>query len=271
MHIKQQYAQNGVIGPIKLMSRDDALRYKQKLLEADACFDLMNSDYRCKSNVLFTWIDEITRNPHLIEVVSQLIGPNFHCWDTLLWIKKAGGGKDVSYHQDSTYWNFDKPEKALTVWFAFDDVTEEHGPLEYIIGSHHSATMHEDIKTDSNLLMRGQTVADLDAYKKLPRAKMTVPAGCALVHGPHIIHGSGINKASTDRIAMGMLFVSTECKPVLDKSPESTVMVSGEDKYNYMLHDPRPTGDWETDVKNWKAAYDRQHDNYYWMQQRCLR
>jgi ectoine hydroxylase-related dioxygenase (phytanoyl-CoA dioxygenase family) len=119
--------------------------------------------------------------------------------------------------------------------------------------------------------MRGQTVADIEAYKKLPRAKMTVPAGCALVHGPHIIHGSGINKASTDRIAMGMLFVSTECKPVLEVSPESTVMVSGEDKYNYMLHDPRPTGDWEIDVKNWKAAYDRQHDNYYWMQQRCLR
>jgi hypothetical protein len=67
---------------------------------------------------------------------------------------------------------------------------------------------------------------------------------------------------------MGMIFVSTECKPHLDISPESTVMISGVDEYNYMLHDPSPTGNWINDVNNWKLAYDRQHDNYYKMEQR---
>lgn len=42
-------------------------------------------------------------------------------------------------------------------------------------------------------------------------------------------------------------------------------MVWGVDHYNYMLHDPRPTGDWERDKAAWQLAYDRQHENYYRM------
>ena len=44
-------------------------------------------------------------------------------------------------------------------------------------------------------------------------------------------------------------------------------MVAGEDTYNYMLHDPAPCGDWDLDLKNWQGAYDRQHINYYEMEQ----
>ena len=34
-----------------------------------------------------------------------------------------------------------------------------------------------------------------------------------------------------------------------------------------MIHDPRPSGNWDVDVVNWRAAYDRQHTNYYEMEQ----
>jgi ectoine hydroxylase-related dioxygenase (phytanoyl-CoA dioxygenase family) len=247
------------------MSKEDALRYKECIVQADNELDLMNSDYRCKSNVLFNWVDELTRHPRVVDIVSQLIGPNFHCWDTLFWIKKAGDDKDVSFHQDSTYWNFDQPEKALTVWFAFDDVTSDHGPIEYLTNPSHPLP-HIDIKTDTNLLMRGQTVAELEDTNT---TKAICPAGYVLVHGPFTIHGSAANKTTSDRYAMGMVFVSTECKPLVDYSPESTVMVSGKDIYNHMLHDPQPSFWWEDNLQNWRAAYDRQHINYYKMKQRA--
>ena len=112
--------------------------------------------------------------------------------------------------------------------------------------------------------MRGQTV-DEDLPKE--RVKTTVPAGHVLLHSPYIIHGSGPNMASTPRVAMGMILASTECKPILNIAPESTVMVAGVDEYNHMMHDPQPTGNWEVDVVNWRKAYDRQHDNYYKMEQ----
>lgn len=268
MQLKEQFQRQGWIGPIPIMSRAQALTYKRIIMDWDQKLDLMNSDYRCKSNVLFPFVDEISRNPNLIAALSQIIGPNIHCWDTLFWIKKPGDGKDVSFHQDNTYWNFDKPTLSVTAWFAFDDVTEQHGSLEYIQGSHQAqARRHRDIKTDTNLLMRGQTV-DEDIPKE--RVRTTVPAGHVLIHSPFIVHGSGPNLATTDRVAMGMIFASTECRPRLNLSPESTIMVAGVDEYHHMEHDPRPTGIWEQDLQTWRRAYDRQHVNYYQMEQRAL-
>lgn len=263
--LKKQFERDGWVGPLKVMDREQALEFKNLVMAAEAEQNLMKSDYRCKSNVLYPFVDQISRHPVLIDYLSQIIGPNIHCWDTLFWVKYPGDGKDVSFHQDATYWNFDKKHLAVTAWFAFDDVVEEHGSLEYVQGSHRVfQRRHKDVKTDTNLLMRGQTV-DEDLPKQ--RVKTRVPAGHVLLHSPYIIHGSGPNQATTPRVAMGMIFASTECKPILAISPESTVMVSGVDEYNHMLHDPRPTGDWAVDLVNWRKAYDRQHENYYEMEQ----
>lgn len=265
MKIFDDYKKNGFVGPLEIMSREDALTFKDIVLKTEEELNLMKSQYRCKSNVLFPFVDEISRNSKVIDYVSQIIGPNFHCWDTLFWIKHPGDGRDVSFHQDATYWNFDNKHKAVTVWFAFDDVTPESGSIEYIAGSHHAfQKKHKDIKSESNLLMRGQTV-DMPIIKE--RVKTSVGAGQALIHSPYIIHGSPTNNSQSVRVAMGMIFVSTECKPILNISPESTVMISGVDVYNYMQHDPRPSGHWRVDLQNWKKAYDRQHINYYQMQQ----
>lgn len=264
---KEKYEKDGWIGPIKIMEKEQALKYKDIVMETDQKLDLMNSDYRCKSNVLFPWVDEISRNPKLIEILTELIGPDIHCWDTLFWLKKPGDGKIVSFHQDNTYWNLTNPELALTAWFAFDDVTEDHGSIEYVNGSHlPKPRNHKDVKSEDNLLMRGQTVDELIPSE---RTKTRVPAGHVLIHNPFMIHGSGANKLSTPRVAMAMIFASTKCKPRLTISPESTILVSGTDQFNYMMQDPRPTGDWETDIANWKLAYDRQHINYYQMNQRA--
>ena len=263
MDLKNQYEKNGWAGPIEVMSRKDALRYKEILLGWDKKLDFMNSNYRCKSNVLFDFVDEITRNSKIIEIVRLVLGPNFHCWDTLFWIKKSGDGKDVSFHQDATYWNFKNPELAVSIWYAFDDVTPEHGSIEYVPGTHKTKILnHYDVKTKNNLLMRGQTV-DYEIPKN--RIITEVPAGNILVQSPFIIHGSGPNRSKNDRIAMGMVFASTKCEPKLNISPENTMMISGVDEYNYMVHDSKPTGNWEIDVKNWKLSYDRQHDNYFKM------
>ena len=265
MTLKEEFELNGFLGPLEVMSREEAAEFCKLVMDTEENIKLMKSDYRCKSNVLFPFVDKISRHPKLIEYLSQLIGPNIHCWDTLFWVKHPGDKKDVSFHQDATYWNFDKKHLAVTAWFAFSDVTEEHGSLEYIKGSHQVFQhRHKDIKTSTNLLMRGQTV-DIDVPKE--RIKTKVPAGHVMLHSPYTIHGSADNQATTPRVAMGMIFASTECKPILNLSPESTVMVAGEDHYNYMLHDPAPCGDWDLDLKNWQGAYDRQHINYYKMEQ----
>lgn len=256
------YNENGWVGPLVVLNENEAKVFEKELKILDKKYDLMNSDYRCKSNVLFPLIYNLCKNTNIIHYVKQLIGDNFHAWDSMLWFKKAKDQKIVSFHQDATYWNFDKKYKALTVWYAVTDSFSDSGGIQYVTGSHKlNQQIHNDIKVDNNLLMRGQTVDYTVSVVDQP----DVHQGECLIHSPFIIHGSKENKSKQDRLAVGMMFVSTECKPLATYSPESTIMMSGTDNHNHMIHDPIPTGNWDTDRINWKLAYDRQHDNYYKM------
>lgn len=259
--LKQTFDRDGAVFPLKVFEPEEIAVYRDKVMEAQRDLALMKSDYRCKSQVLFPWLDQIVHNEQLGDYVEALIGPNFSCWDTLFWVKEPGDKKFVSWHQDATYWNF-FPKDAVTVWLAFNDATEESGAIQYVLGSHkESQHPHFDIKAEGNLLMRGQTVDYNVGQTKLAE----VPAGHVTIHSPYMVHGSAENKSSQPRIACGMIFVATHCKPVATYAPETTVMVRGVDEYNYMLHDPRPTGDWARDETAWRRAYDYQHENYYRM------
>lgn len=262
--IKQQYDEQGYYGPVKFLDPVDIDLYSAELLDAVETLDLMNSRYRCKSNVLFPWIDKLSRHPTIVSHVKEILGENIHCWDTLIWIKGAETDKFVSWHQDATYWNFLPKEHGLTVWVTMSGATEDMGCIEYIPGSHKELKHHVDIKNDSNLLMRGQTLETLD---KTNAIKVPAPSGSFLMHHPFMFHGSSANTAKTHRLALGLIYAATDVKPIATYAPESTIMVSGTDTYNHMLHDSPPTGDWDTDVKSWESAYERQHENYYKMEQ----
>jgi ectoine hydroxylase-related dioxygenase (phytanoyl-CoA dioxygenase family) len=213
---------------------------------------------------LFPWLDTISKNNTIVSHVKEILGENIHCWDTLIWIKDAETDKFVSWHQDATYWNFLPKERGLTVWVTLSGATEDMGCIEYIPGSHRELKHHVDIKDSNNLLMRGQTI---DSLEKANSIKVAAPAGSFLMHHPFMFHGSSPNKTKEARLAIGFIYAATDVKPIADYAPESTIMVSGIDTYNYMLHDTPPTGRWDVDLKTWTTAYDRQHDNYYKMEQ----
>lgn len=262
--IKELYNENGFYGPVKFLTKEQNEKYTKELLKAVDKLDLMNSDYRCKANVLFPWINELSRNPIIIEHVKEVLGDNFSCWDTLIWIKEEQTDKFVSWHQDATYWNFQPKERGLTVWVTLSGATKDMGCIQYIPGSHKQAQVkHEDVKTEGNLLMRGQTIT----YKEGEKFYAECEAGSFLMHHAHMVHGSDNNTTDKPRLALGLIYVATDAKPIATFSPESTILVSGEDEYNHMMKDPNPTGTFEYDKVFWRKAYDRQHDNYYKMEQ----
>lgn len=262
--IKKEYEKHGFYGPVSFLTVEENNKLLDIIIETDNKLNLMNSDYRCKSNVLFPWIDALSRHPTIISHVTEILGNDIHCWDTLLWIKHPKTDKFVSYHQDGTYWNFFPKTKGLTVWVTPTGATRSMGCIKYVAGSHIDQLEHVDIKNTNNLLMRGQTVVD---YAK-EYVYAECPAGSFLMHSPYIVHGSDQNITDNVRIAIGFIYASVDVKPIVNYSPESTMLVNGNDQYNYMIHDRTPTGDWETDIKQWRLAYDHQHDNYYKIEQK---
>jgi ectoine hydroxylase-related dioxygenase (phytanoyl-CoA dioxygenase family) len=259
--IKNIFDEQGFVGPVQFLTPTDVNYYLAKMQETVDTYDLMESDYRCKANVLFPWINELSKHPIIVEHVREILGENFSCWDTLVWNKKKESKEYVSWHQDATYWNFLPKERGLTVWVTLSGATKDMGCIQYIPGSHKKGqSKHHDVKAEGNLLMRGQTL-DLPKPKNTHYAE--AKAGSFIMHSPFIFHGSDNNKTSTPRVALGLIYAATDAKPHATHSPESTILVSGEDTYNYMIHDPEPTGEFQYDVINWRKAYDRQHDNYY--------
>ena len=264
MSFKNKFIEQGYLGPVPVLNATEIDYYYQHVVAAEQELDLAHSDYRYKSNVLFPWVDQLSKHPTIVNVVRELIGDNFTCPDTIFWIKRPGENRDVSWHQDATYWNFTNPEKCCVVWYAFNDVTTSHGPLQYIPGTHTQQIKHNDIKNNTNLLMRGQTVD----YFVDQSVEVTVPAGNIVVHHPYIIHGSSFNTTNESRLAVSFIYASTDCKPRIEHSRESAVLISGNDQYNFMQHDPAPRDPWENNLSVWRDAYDRQHDNYFRLTQR---
>lgn len=85
-----------------------------------------------------TFFQQLCTSPALGELVARVSG-----WEQRgcrlaqdqVWVKPPSAGS-LTFHRDTTYFDM-IPKEVTTVWFTFDDLDDELGPLEYCVGSHH--------------------------------------------------------------------------------------------------------------------------------------
>ena len=78
---------------------------------------------------------EFATDPGMLDLVTQLIGPDVILWGSQVFCKPALTGREVPWHQDGQYWPI-RPLATCSVWIALDDVSPENGCMRYIAGSH---------------------------------------------------------------------------------------------------------------------------------------
>src|SRR5439155_11205955 len=104
----------------------------------------------------------LARDPRLIGVLSELIGPDIKLFRNSLMMKPARHGSAKPYHQDSAYWSIDPPALAWC-WLALDEATEENGCMRVIRGSHRWGMLEHrhlaDFQVDETTLDRSAEVA----------------------------------------------------------------------------------------------------------------
>lgn len=234
------YRRDGYHFPVRVMSADDARRYRAALEahEAEAGQPLQGN-LRHKSHLLFTWADELVHQPRILDAVEDVIGPDILCWTTNFFIKEANSPGFVSWHQDSTYWGLD-PDDVITAWVAFTEVTPENGYMQVIPGSHkvdqlpHVDTFHKD-----NLLSRGQEIAvEVDTGKAVGLA---LQPGEMSLHHIKLVHGSDANRSADRRIGLAIRYIPTYVRQT--KVRDSAVLVRGTDQYRHFDYEPRPRAD----------------------------
>ena len=238
-----QFEKNGYVCPIPVLPVEETrtLRVNLEAFEATQGGRL-KPPQRNKSHLLFKWLDDLIRDPRVLDPIEQLIGPDLLCWNTLFWIKEAGSKTFVSWHQDNNYWGLDS-HKVVSAWLALAPATQESGCMRVMPGTHEGEVLdHVDRYDENNLLTRGQEIADVLEEEKA--VYMPLEVGQMSVHNYRLAHASGPNSSNDRRIGVSLHFMPPEAAQIVGEW-DSAALVRGEDRYGHFERTPVPTKDFD--------------------------
>ncbi|MDX2226644.1 MAG: phytanoyl-CoA dioxygenase family protein [Verrucomicrobiae bacterium] len=137
--------------------------------------------------------------PYMERIVSvgrTLIEPEIGFWYDQIIMKPAGNPASTPWHQDSGYWK--GLEAAVTCWLALSEVTDKHGCMEFIPGSHlEGLAVHEDASKRSEI--RDALEAVVDSQRAV---KVTMSPGDVSFHHSRTLHYTSGNAAATPRCGL---------------------------------------------------------------------
>ena len=130
----------------------------------------------------------------ITDILSDLIGPDIKFHHSKLNFKWAGGGEEVKWHQDISFWPHTN-YTPCTVGLYLEDCNDEQGPLGIIAGSHKGPLFNqynEDNQWIGCLSENDVMRLDMSRETYLPG-----PSGSITIHNCRTVHGSKVNR--TDR------------------------------------------------------------------------
>lgn len=261
-HEVEQYERDGLVFPLRVLSEGKArvCRHRLEAFEARNGGALKGA-YRFKSHLLFKWLADLIRDPRILDMVEDVIGPDILCWNTNWFIKEPRTPSFVSWHQDNNYWGLDT-RKLVSVWVALSPATVESGCMRMVPGSHHWPTLpHVDTFHEHNLLTRGQEIAvDVDEAQAV---NVTLATGEAALFAYGIAHSSPANRSEDRRIAIVLRYVPPETRQTLSDW-DSAALVRGVDRFGHFAPEPVPAVDFDAEAVAFHArAEERQRQIYY--------
>jgi len=250
------YGRDGYLFPVPIMGRNEASNLRRKLEETEVEIGgELQERYRIKAHLPFPWLNDLIRNPTLLDAVEDIIGPNILCWGSSFFTKNAHDPRFVSWHQDSTYYGLE-PRETLTAWFAFTESRVESGCMRVLPGSHGQGPVkHQETFAENNLLSRGQTVADIE---EAAAVDVVLQAGEISFHSELTIHGSNPNNSNDRRLGYSIHFIAPHVHQTLFENA-SAALLRGTDLYGHWLTEPRARVDFDPDCL---AALDRDFNQY---------
>lgn len=247
----EQFDTEGYVTPVRIMDAAEAgtLRAKLEATEAARGGKLAPTE-RSKAHMLFKWLDDLIRDPRVLDPIEQLIGPNILCWNTLFWIKEAQSPSFVSWHQDTKYWGLSS-EKVITAWLALSPASLDAGCMRVMPRTHIGDVLpHDDQYHQDNLLTRGQQITE--GVDDAEAIYMPLQVGEMSLHNYRLAHASGPNNTDDRRIGVSMHFMPTETGQIVGNW-DSAALVRGEDTFGNFTHTPIPAADFDEEAVEFHA------------------
>jgi len=247
----EQFETKGYVFPLDILDEKESTTLRQKLEAYEATQGgKLAPKHRAKSHLIFKWLDDLIRDPRILDPIEQLIGPNILCWNTIFWIKDVGSESFVSWHQDTRYWGLSSPN-VITAWLALSPASVESGCMRVMPYTHLGEVMpHEDRYHNDNMLTRGQEITEgIDDEKAV---FMPLKTGQISFHNYRLAHSSGPNRAQDRRIGISMHFMPTDTEQIVGDW-DSAALVRGEDKFGNFTPTPVPAKDFDHDAMAFQA------------------
>lgn len=181
-------------------------------------------------------VHKFLSQPKIIEVLTNIIGPDVKCMQSMLFVKGPGKAGQ-SWHQDEFY--IPTRNQSLTgVWIAIDDATIDNGCLWIIPGK--PAYIMQRVANDSNEYADVDTV-DVSQFEK-ESIPVEVKSGSVVFFHGYTLHSSRRNK-TTDCFRTALVNHYMDANSMLpwdqDGSLPATedlrdiVMIAGNDPYEW--------------------------------------
>jgi hypothetical protein len=188
------------------------------------------------AHLRFARIYELVKHPAIVGPVSDLLGENVVAWGSHFFCKMPHDGKQVDWHQDSTYWPL-SPTKTVTVWLAIDDADPENANMRFIPRSHtHGLIDYEESTNASDVLK--MVVENPEQYGDAP-VDVALKAGQFSMHSDQLLHGSEANNSDRRRCGLTIRYASAEVQAWYGWDQKG-ILVRGKDSQGHWLNAPPP-------------------------------
>lgn len=237
-----QYNRDGYVRPFRIFD-DDGVQanrdYFDSLMAKVEAADDQRDQYSINGyHKHCCGLYDIVLNPLILDHVEDLLGPNFQAWGTHFFCKLPHDEKKVPWHQDASYWPFDK-SRTVTVWLAIDDADEENAAMQFIPGTH--AKGHLEWHCTDEPAVLWQEIQDAESYGE--PVFDSLKAGEMSMHADMLAHGSTANSSSRRRCGLTIRYCPFDVKALEPHWGQQSILCRGEDHTGNWEYLDRPEGD----------------------------
>ena len=147
-----------------------------------------------KCNLLFDWVYELSTFPLLLDIVSELIGPDVLLTNSIFRIKEPLSSTHYGWHQDAARIQVDPA--FVIVYISISDATTENGCLRVIPGSNQRIEPFHLVSYAERQVARVSHVDESNAVD------MVLRQGQVGIFDCNTIHGSSSNNSRNRRFAL---------------------------------------------------------------------
>ena len=229
----QQFQSQGFLAGLDVFSIEQCEKFRTRTEEferhhaEDVTWALDN-----KCNLLFAWVYELSTFPLLLDIVSDLIGPDVLLTNSIFRIKEPFSSTHYGWHQDAA--RIEVNPAFVIVYISISDATTENGCLRVVPGS------NQQIEPFHLTGYAERQVARVNKVDEANAIDMVLDQGQVGIFNCNTLHGSGPNNSKDRRFALVNDYTPAAAQQSIGTG--SGQLVRGSNSKKLWGEEPKPQG-----------------------------